>query len=139
MIQFNFHKVDEFDLSESEIEKWMVSIAGRYSKSLEFVDITICSDEFLKEMNNNYLQHDYYTDILTFDLSESLNSIIGELYISIDRVKENALNLGVSWIDELHRVMAHGVLHMCGFTDEDEVSRAEMRQEEDIVLALRMF
>lgn len=139
MIQFNFHKVDEFDLSESEIEKWMVSIAGRYSKSLEFVDITICSDEFLKEMNNNYLQHDYYTDILTFDLSESLNNIIGELYISIDRVKENALNLGVSWIDELHRVMAHGVLHMCGFTDEDEVSRAEMRQEEDIVLALRMF
>lgn len=139
MIQINMHEVDEFDVSESEIEKWLNSVVGRYSKNLKFLDITLCTDDFLKEMNKNHLQHDYYTDILTFDLSESPKDIIGELYVSIDRVKENAAGLGVSWIDELHRVIVHGLLHMCGFSDEDEVSKAEMRQEEDIVLALRMF
>lgn len=139
MIQINFYEINEFDISESEIERWLDSIAGRYSKRLEFLDITLCSDDFLREMNKNHLQHDYYTDILTFDLSETTSTIIGEIYISLDRVKENANELNLSWIDELHRVIAHGLLHMCGFSDSDEVSKSEMRQEEDVALALRMF
>jgi rRNA maturation RNase YbeY len=85
------------------------------------------------------LEHDYFTDILSFDISEIPGKIMGELYISLDRVKENATDLGISWVDELHRVIAHGVLHLCGLDDQDEVSKAQMRQEEEIVLALRMF
>ena len=85
MIQLNFHEVDEFDVSESELEKWLNSVAGRYSKNLKFLDITFCTDDFLKEMNKNHLQHDYYTDILTFDLSESPKDIIGELRQKIQK------------------------------------------------------
>jgi len=139
MIQVNFHEIEEFELSESDLEIWISSITSRHNKSLEFLDITLCSDSYLLEMNKQYLEHDYFTDILSFDISEIPGKIMGELYISLDRVKENATDLGISWVDELHRVIAHGVLHLCGLDDQDEVSKAQMRLEEEIVLALRMF
>jgi probable rRNA maturation factor len=139
MIQVNFHEIEEFELSESDLEIWISSISSRHNKSLEFLDITLCSDAYLLEMNKQYLEHDYFTDILSFDISEIQGKIMGELYISLDRVKENATDLDISWVDELHRVIAHGVLHLCGLDDQDEVSKAQMRQEEEIVLALRMF
>jgi rRNA maturation RNase YbeY len=139
MIQVNFHEVEEFEIPESDLEIWISSITIRHSKSLEFLDITLCSDAYLLAMNKQYLEHDYFTDILSFDISEIPDKIMGELYISLDRVKENATDLGISWVDELHRVIAHGVLHLCGLDDQDEVSKAQMRQEEEIVLSLRMF
>ncbi len=139
MIQVNFHEVEEFEIAESDLEIWISSICSRHNKSLEFLDITLCSDSYLLEMNKQYLEHDYFTDILSFDISEIPGKIMGELYVSLDRVKDNATELGISWVDELHRVIAHGVLHLCGLDDQDEVSKAQMRQEEEIVLALRMF
>jgi probable rRNA maturation factor len=139
MIGYNFHDTGDFDISEEQIASWITQSAKRYQKTIRMLDITFCSDEFLLEMNRNHLSHDFYTDILTFDLSDKEEELQGEMYISVDRVKENAQEIGVSWVDELHRVIIHGVLHLCGFDDTDEVKEAEMRQEEDVLLALRMF
>lgn len=139
MIQFNFHDVEEFELSEEDLVSWLMHCLRRYGKKVEMLDITLCTDEYLLNLNKQHLNHDYYTDILTFDLSAIPDLIQGELYISIDRVKDNANQLNISWVDELHRVVVHGVLHLCGFDDKDEVSEAKMRQEEDVLLSLRMF
>lgn len=139
MIQFNFHDVEEFELLEEDLVSWLTHCLRRYGKKVEMLDITLCTDEYLLNLNKQHLNHDYYTDILTFDLSVLPDLIQGELYISIERVKDNASQLNISWVDELHRVIVHGVLHLCGFDDKDEVSEVKMRQEEDVLLSLRMF
>ncbi len=94
------------------------------------IAIILCSDEYLLDINKKFLSHDYYTDIITFDYTEG-KRISGELYISIDRVKENAKQLGVSFPNELHRVMIHGVLHLCGYKDKTRKDREMMRTKED--------
>lgn len=86
------------------------------------------------EINQQFLKHDYYTDIITFDLSDT-NSIHAEVYISIERVKENAKSLGSSFKYELHRVIFHGALHLCGFKDNNETEKKEMRKQEDVYLS----
>ena len=86
------------------------------------------------EINRQFLTHDFYTDIITFDLSET-DVIQAEIYISIDRVKDNALQLGVSFKSELHRVIFHGVLHLCGYKDKIKVEKEEMRKKEEFFLA----
>jgi len=94
-----------------------------------------CSDEYLLEMNKTYLQHDYYTDIITFDYSEE-NNISGDLFISVDRVKDNALKIGVSLQNEMQRVVIHGVLHLCGFKDKEKTDVEIMRKMEEKALLL---
>lgn len=94
-----------------------------------------CSDAYLLEINRQYLQHDYYTDIITFDLGEAGN-IDGEIYISVERVKENAGLMQTSFKEELHRVIFHGVLHLCGYKDKLKSERLEMRSKEDRLLQL---
>lgn len=139
MISINYHEVEDIRLDEDELGNWLKDVVQRHGKALEYLEITCCSDEFLLGMNRQYLNHDYYTDILSFDLSDTGDEIKGELYISLDRVKENAAMNDVSWIDEVHRVIVHGVLHFCGYEDSDEVKKGQMTQEENISLALRMF
>jgi len=95
-----------------------------------------CSDEYLLTLNQQHLQHDYYTDILTFDLSSSKKEIEGEIYISIDRVRDNAENHDKTFINELHRVIFHGALHLCGYKDKTTAQEKIMRQKEDEWLAL---
>lgn len=95
-----------------------------------------CSDEWLWQMNRNFLQHDTYTDILTFDLSEPGVGISGEIYISLDRVRENARKMGVSYRDEVCRVIFHGALHLCGYNDHTKREKTEMRSKEDQYLRL---
>ena len=90
-----------------------------------------CSDKYLLDINKRFLQHDYYTDIITFPLSESKEVIEGEIYISIDRVRDNAKSLGVPFMEELHRVLFHGVLHLIGYKDKTKAQEAEMRKMED--------
>lgn len=90
-----------------------------------------CNDEYLLQINQQYLRHNTLTDIITFDLSESSESLAGEIYVSVERVKENAAGFGVSYEDELHRVVFHGALHLCGFKDKNEKDRAVMRRNED--------
>lgn len=95
-----------------------------------------CSDSYLLVINQQYLEHDDYTDIITFDLSSSPKEIVGEVYISIDRVKENAHELSVSFNTELHRVIFHGALHLCGYKDKSIKDASVMRFKEDKYLKL---
>lgn len=105
-------------------------------KQLEALSIVFCSDDFLLALNQQFLQHDYYTDILTFAMSERNAPIAGELYISVDRVRENALLLGVPVMQELRRVIFHGALHLCGYKDKLKKDQVIIRQKEDRYLRL---
>ena len=100
------------------------------------IEYVFCTDEYLLELNRRYLQHDTFTDILTFTLSLPEDPIISEIYISIDRVKENAEKLNVSFDEELHRVMIHGLLHLCGYEDHSAAEAKLMRQKENEYLQL---
>ena len=106
-------------------------------KVLHSLNIIFCSDEYLLEINKQHLQHNFYTDIITFDLSEKDSQfIVGELYISIDRVKENASSLYINFSTELLRVIFHGALHLCGFKDKTKTDIKKMRNKEDDYLRL---
>ena len=99
-------------------------------KELGEINYIFCDDEYLLKINQDYLKHDYLTDIITFDYVSGKN-ISGDLYISIDRVKENAEDFNVSFENELKRVMVHGVLHLMGYSDKSETATAEMRAKEE--------
>jgi len=104
---------------------------------LKRVQYVFCSDNFLLNINQKYLNHDYYTDIISFDLSEE-KGVIGEIYISIDRVKENAQDFNVSFETELQRVIFHGALHLCGFKDKTEKQAEVMRRKEEEYINLEL-
>ena len=103
--------------------------------SIESLSIILCTDAFIKSMNQKYLGHDYETDILTFELSTVQKRIEGELYISIDTVKNNASSLHVVFMNELLRVIFHGVLHLCGYKDSNDKEAALIREKEDFYLS----
>lgn len=103
-------------------------------RKLDTLVYVFCSDEFLLSINNTHLQHDYYTDIITFDLSESTNAVVGEIYISVDRVRENAISNGIAFKNELERVVFHGALHLCGYKDKLKKDIVLMRAKEDYYL-----
>jgi probable rRNA maturation factor len=104
-------------------------------KNLDSLTYVFTSDEYLLHVNRNFLNHDYYTDVITFDLSADRKRITGEVYISIERVKENAQQLGVDFLTELHRVMIHGALHLCGYQDKTSKDQLNMRKLEEKYLA----
>lgn len=135
-IFFTSHEI-EFDLSaQDRIVDWLTEVIEEEGFELGRIDYIFCSDEFLLDINRTHLQHDDYTDIITFPLEE--NPVTGEIYISIDRVRENAISFQTSFEDELHRVMIHGVLHLCGYDDHEEEDIQEIRaKEEDYLDRLR--
>lgn len=98
-----------------------------------------CSDAYLLPMNQQYLDHDTYTDIITFDNSEVEGDIVGDIFISVERVRENAAKFNITETDELHRVIIHGALHLLGYTDKSVVTKKKMTQKEDECLAKRTF
>lgn len=100
-------------------------------KKLGNLSYIFCSDEHLLTINKNFLKHDFYTDVITFDLSSSKNGMEGEVYLSVDRIKDNAIQLGVSFKEELHRVIFHGALHLCGYKDKKKGDILAMRSKED--------
>ena len=118
------------------IRNWIKEVARSESKQTGDLVFIFCSDEFLLNMNKEYLQHDYYTDIITFDYSDN-GRVAGEMYISHDRVLDNAKNLNISELDELHRVIIHGVLHLCGYKDKTKKEEILMRFAEDKALKMR--
>jgi probable rRNA maturation factor len=122
-----------------KLRKWLADTAAERNFSLADIQYIFCSDEFLLDINRNFLQHDYFTDIITFDLSEKKTDLCGEIYISIPRVKENAKTYGNSFYTELHRVMVHGILHLCGLKDKTAKQEKEMRSAEDEALLKRNF
>jgi probable rRNA maturation factor len=123
--QNNFKPLDEVTYS-----KWLEQVAVSENKTLGELSFVFCSDEFLLKINQDHLNHDTYTDIITFDYSDN-GLISGEIYISTERVKENAGRFSVSEINELQRVMAHGVLHLCGYGDKSEFETQLMRDKEN--------
>jgi len=136
-----FFKEDcKFDLRKLKKHKpWLNKVASAYKYEIQEINYVFCSDEYLHQINLDYLNHDTYTDIITFDLQDqSSNSkqIESDIFISIDRVKENATNLKADFAEELARVMAHGLLHLMGFMDKTEQNKKEMRLAENTALEL---
>jgi len=123
----------------TEIRTWLKSIAKREKYSIQELNYIFCSDEYLLQMNKDFLDHDYYTDIITFDNSEVKGKIEGDIFISIDRVKDNAQLQNTSLKDELHRVLVHGLLHLTGYKDKTSKEQEIMRKKEDSSLSLRKF
>ncbi len=106
--------------------------------TIESLTYVFCSDKYLLKINKDFLAHNYYTDIISFDLSEVPGQLIGEVYISIDRVKDNAKTHGTSLKEELHRVIFHGALHFCGYKDKKPTDAKKMREMEDRWLSAYM-
>lgn len=119
--------------NRTELKKYIDSVFKKEGRRLESINFIFCTDKSLLEMNRQFLSHDFYTDILTFDLSES-KEIRAEVYISTDRVMANARRFGVTFKIELHRVIFHGVLHMCGYKDKNKKEKEEMRRKEEFYL-----
>lgn len=117
---------------------WFTQVCEIEGKTLGDVNVIFCSDDYLLEMNREHLEHDYYTDIITFDYTEE-GVVSGDLFISVDRVADNASGLSVSFLDELNRVCVHGLLHLCGYKDKSEADELLMRSKEDEMLGLRSF
>lgn len=137
MISFQGVDVDVPVMNREVLKKWINGFVGSYGKVVGELYYLFCSDEYLYKMNVEVLQHDFYTDIITFQSNDNDTVLSGEIYISIDRVKENALALGLRYEDELNRVMAHGVLHLMGFKDKTDEDAIMMRQQEDFCLKMR--
>ncbi len=135
MISFHTPTV-KFNLPRKQVVKaWLKSVAVAERKQMGALSFIFCSDEELLKVNKEYLQHDYYTDVITFDYTEG-NTISGDVFISIDTVRLNADTYQQSFDDELHRVMLHGVLHLCGYTDKNAREQKAMRALEDFYLAI---
>lgn len=125
-ILFFNHEVKTRTFDKEIIKKWLLQIAGNHHKKIESIQIIFCSDEYLRLIGMQFLNHDYYTDIVTFHYEKEGEPIEGELYISIDRIKENAKNFRVKTEQEKRRVIAHGMIHLLGFDDEKPQERHEM-------------
>jgi len=121
--------------NQSSVATWLCNVCESENKELDEVSIIFCSDDYLLTMNNEYLQHDYYTDIITFDYCVD-NQVVGDLFISVDRVTDNAKFNQVSFDNELLRVMVHGILHLIGFKDKSDEDSKLMRLKEDEYLNL---
>ncbi|WP_425389674.1 rRNA maturation RNase YbeY [Ekhidna sp.] len=136
----NIHYFSEdidFSLSNSsEQSDWISSIIINHNYDLQELNYIFCSDEYLLAINKEHLDHDYYTDIITFDNSDKAGVIESDIFISVDRVKENASNQNTTFKEELNRVMIHGVLHLLGFGDKSEEEKKVMREKEDACLSL---
>lgn len=139
MVEIHIEDVEEVPGINSEfLFAWFSQVCALEEKTLGEISVIFCSDEYLLEMNQTHLNHDYYTDIITFDYSIE-NEVSGDLFISIDRVADNAQEFSSAFTDELNRVCVHGLLHLCGYKDKSPEDEALMRSKEDDMLALRVF
>ncbi|MDB4286125.1 rRNA maturation RNase YbeY [bacterium] len=137
MIHFFSEEID-FTLDKATgVGQWLLYILKVNKQKVEGVNFIFCSDSYLRALNERHLNHDYFTDILTFPYQS--DPLLADIYISIDRVKENAKTFRTTFTDELHRVMVHGILHLIGFDDHTEEDKNFMRKQETLSLSLRDF
>ena len=135
--KIQFHILQKVSLKDrTQLKRFLTSLFKKEKKPLAELNYIFCSDQYLLEINRQFLQHDFYTDIITFPLSDPGQSISGEIYISVDRIRENAAAFGSSIRKELHRVIFHGALHLCGYKDKSPRDEKLMRKMEDRYLAL---
>lgn len=132
MIQFFYENLPES--VHADYKKWLEDIILSEGKKLGEINYIFCDDEYLLKVNQDYLQHDYYTDIITFDYVKG-KTISGEIFVSLQRISDNASSLSREYEEELRRVLAHGILHLCGYKDKTEEEEYLMRSKEDHYLA----
>lgn len=133
MIQYIAEGVTLPSIKKQVTSSWIKETAGSYGFKTGDIAYIFCSDEKILEINQKYLQHDYFTDIITFDYSEN-NIISGDIFISVDTVRTNAMEFGVSFEQELKRILIHGVLHLCGQDDKTTELRRQMTEKENMAL-----
>lgn len=132
----NFFTETDFELQDQEYYRdWINACMDREKKKVGNVNVIFCNDDYLLEINQNHLDHDYYTDIITFDYSGE-NQLNGDIFISIDRVADNSYDYKTTFDSELSRVIIHGFLHMCGYGDKTETEEKTMRAKEDECLLM---
>jgi len=133
MIQYIAEGIELPSIQKQKINNWIKETAAEYGKKTGEIAYIFCTDERILEVNNQFLKHDYFTDIITFDYSEG-NIISGDIFISLDTVKSNAEDFGVTFEMELQRILIHGILHLCGQDDKTPESRKEMTRKENMAL-----
>ena len=134
MINYFFEEIEEIAI-EPRTTAWLNELISREGKKTGKINYIFCSDDGLLNVNQQYLQHDYYTDIITFDYVKGKN-ISADIFVSLPRIFDNAEKLGKNFNQEFHRVLAHGILHLCGYKDKSEEEIKIMRQKEDFYLNL---
>jgi len=140
-IPINFFAEDiTFNIKQKGlVRNWIRNTILAEKHRLRLINFIFCSDAYLLNINQQYLNHDTYTDIITFDNSEKDQDILGDIFISLERIRENARKLNVNETDELHRVMIHGTLHLLGYPDKGKSAKALMTEKEDLYLSKRAF
>ena len=132
MIHFFFENIDKFSLSD-RTKDWLINLITNEGKKAGEINYIFCDDEYLLKVNQDFLQHDYYTDVITFDYVKG-KTIAGDIFVSLPRISENAETHSKDFNVELHRVLAHGLLHLCGYKDKTDDEVKEMRNKEDYYL-----
>lgn len=130
-----FFKEDvELKIDEITVREWLQKVAGQEKQEIESINFIFCTDTYLLNINKEYLKHFDYTDVITFQYHQEGEFITGDIFISVDRVRENADIYNVAFEDELNHVMVHGLLHLLGYKDSDQDQKKEMREKEDFYL-----
>lgn len=132
MIHFFFENIDKFSLSD-RTKDWLINLITNEGKKAGEINYIFCDDEYLLKVNQDFLQHDYYTDVITFDYVKG-KTIAGDIFVSLPRISENAETHSKDFNVELHRVLAHGILHLCGYKDKTDDEVQEMRNKEEYYL-----
>ncbi|MEA4916992.1 rRNA maturation RNase YbeY [Proteiniphilum sp.] len=134
-IIFNAENIDFPKIKKRETANWIKSVAKSYGKQTGDISYLFCNDEKILEVNRQYLQHDFYTDIITFDYSEG-GRISGDIFISLETILSNSIQYDTDFDEELYRVIIHGILHLCGLNDKSETEAREMRKAEENALSI---
>ena len=134
MITYNINNVAKPDINEAEVSAWVRQVAKSYGKVVGDINYIFVDDETILDINRRFIGHDYYTDHIGFDYSEA-DALSGDIYISLDTVRSNAELYGATFNEELHRIIIHGLLHLCGLRDKTPEERQQMQQAEDQALA----
>ena len=136
MVSYFFENTDFKLKGKTRIKQWLKLVAESEIFTLGNVSVIFCSDNYILDVNQRYLEHDYFTDIITFDYCEG-DRLSGDLFISVDSVKENSLEYGTEFKDELNRVIVHGILHLIGYDDHTDEDVMTMREKENYYLDIR--
>ncbi len=134
MITFNINNVAKPDINEAEVSAWVRQVAKSYGKVVGDINYIFVDDETILDINRRFIGHDYYTDHIGFDYSQA-DALSGDIYISLDTVRSNAELYGVTFDEELHRIIIHGLLHLCGLRDKTPEEQQQMQQAEDQALS----
>jgi rRNA maturation RNase YbeY len=139
LIQFFEEGISYKIKNKKPLRQWITDTIKAEGFLLKELTYIFCSDDYLLQINQQYLNHDTYTDIITFDNSDTERVVVGDIFISIDRIRENAAKFNVTETDELHRVIIHGALHLAGYKDKNPSDKEKMTKKEDFYLNIRGF